>query len=207
MISSSKAKSRAPPVLPITFATTLDDNELIAAKVNGEWSQKFKIGDRILAVGGDRSSRNVSRVLDHMRGKDRVTFVIERDKQEREIAVDVPGEKDAMKRRGIQVSGMTVGQAARPESKPGEMFIHFVDDASLADRAQFDPGDQVTSIDGVAADSYEAVLKALKGRNGKEVEFIVKHERLPQGRGLYDYLVRRLLVTNVFEVTERGPEP
>ncbi len=202
-----QGKEPAPPVLPVTFAAALGDNELIVAKVKEKWSQKFKTGDRILAVDGDRSSRNVSRVLDHMRGKDRVTFIIERNKQELEIAVDVPAEKDTMKRRGVQVSGMTVGQGVRPESTPGEMFIHFIDDASIADRAQFNPGDQVTSIDGIAADSYEAVLKALKERNGKEAEFIVKRERSPQGSGRHDYLVRQLLVKNVFEVTERAPEP
>ncbi|MGO9486873.1 MAG: hypothetical protein ACLPX9_20270, partial [Rhodomicrobium sp.] len=49
----------------------------------------------------------------------------------------------------------------------------------------------------VAADSYEAVFKALKQRNGKEAEFIVKRERSPQGSGRHDYLVRQLLVMNV----------
>ena len=158
-----QGKEPAPPVLPVTFAAALGDNELIVAKVKEKWSQKFKTGDRILAVDGDRSSRYVSRVLDHMRGKDRATFTIERNKQELEIAVDVPAEKDTMKRRGVQVSGMTVGQGVRPESTPGEMFIHFIDDASIADRAQFNPGDQVTSIDGIAADSYEAVFKSAQG--------------------------------------------
>jgi serine protease Do len=202
-----QGKEPAPPVLPILFATALHDKELAVAKVNAEWSQKFKIGDRVLAVDGDQSSRNISRVLDHMRGKDRVRFTIVRNGQVREIPVDVPGEKDAMKRRGVLVSGMTIGQAAAPESPPGKMYVHFVDDASIADQAQFNPGDEVTSIDGIVTNSYETVLKTLTERNGKEAELVVRRERSPQGSGYYDYLVRKLEVKNVFEVTESGPKP
>ncbi|MGA7325321.1 MAG: trypsin-like peptidase domain-containing protein [Rhodomicrobium sp.] len=202
-----QGKEPAPPVLPVSFATALENNELIVAKVQEEWSQKFQIGDRILAVDGDRSSRNVSRVLDHMRGKDRVTFTIERDTREQEVAVDVPREKDLMKRRGVQVSGMTIGQRFIPEGKPNEMYIHFIDGASIADQAAFNPGDQVTSIDGILAEGFDAVFKTLKDRSGKEAEFVVKRERPPTGSRRYDYLVLQLLVKDVFEVTERGPKP
>ena len=110
-----QGKEPAPPVLPVTFAAALGDNELIVAKVKEKWSQKFKTGDRILAV--DRVTAPAATCRGSwisMRGKDRATFTIERNKQELEIAVDVPAEKDTMKRRGVQVSGMTVGQGVRP---------------------------------------------------------------------------------------------
>jgi serine protease Do len=200
-------KEPAPPILPISFATTFDHTKLIVAKVKKEWSQKFKIGDRVLAVDGDRSCRNVSRVLDHMRGKVRVTFTLARNAKEQDVVVDVPGEKDLLRRRGVQVSGMTIGEADIPESKSDEMYIHFVDQASLAERGAFRPGDQIASIDGIVCDSYEATLKALGERNGKEAEFIVKRERLPQGSQVYDYKAMQLLVQDVFEVTESGPTP
>ncbi len=200
-------KDPAPPVLPVSFASGFGDNDLAVAIVKGEWAQKFKVGDRILGVDASRAGLNVSRILDRMRGRDRVTFIVGRNKQEREVAVEVPKEKDAMKRRGVQVSGMTIAQSVLPEAKPGEMYIHFVGEASLADRAPFNPGDQVVSIDGIAADGYEALLKTLKDRDGKEAEFIVKRERPPAGSGEHDYKIKSLLVAHVFEISESEPKP
>jgi membrane-associated protease RseP (regulator of RpoE activity) len=113
-----------------------------------------------------------------------------------------------MKRRGVHVSGMLIGQAVTPEAKSNKMYIHFIDDASVAEQAQFNPGDQVTSIDGIVTDSYETVLTALKERTGQVAEFVVRRLRQPaHGSGSYDYLVRKLEVKNVFEVTERGILP
>ncbi len=63
-----QGKEPAPPVLPVFFASTVHDRELAVARVTGDWSRIFKIGDRVLAVDGDQSSRTLSRVLDHMRG-------------------------------------------------------------------------------------------------------------------------------------------
>jgi predicted metalloprotease with PDZ domain len=143
-----------------------------------------------------------------MRGKERVTFVVERNGQEREIAVDVPRERNLMKRRGVHVSGMIVGQAVTEEAKPSKMYIHFIDDASDADQAQFNPGDQVTSIDGIITDSYETILTALKARNGQTAKFVIRRLRQPvQGSGSYDYLVRKLEVKDLYEVTESGIKP
>jgi C-terminal processing protease CtpA/Prc len=131
-------------------------------------AQKFKIGDRVLAVDGDQSSRNLSRVLDHMRGKERVRFTIVRDGKVQELPVVVPGDKDVMKRRGVHVSGMTVGRTVIPESPPGKMYVHFVDDASIADQAQLNPGDEITSIDGIVTNSDEIVLKTLTEKDGRK---------------------------------------
>jgi serine protease Do len=203
-----QGKEPAPPAVPLLFAAPLHDGELVVAKVTGDWSQKFKTGDRVLAIDGDQSSRTLSRVLDRMRGKDRVTFIVERSGQKQEIAVEVPQEKDLMKRRGVHVSGMIIGPAVAPEAKPNKMYIHFIDDASLAEQAQLHPGDQVTSIDGILTDRYETVLNALKERRGQAAEFVVRRLRHPvQGSGSYDYLVRQLEVKDVFEVTESGIKP
>lgn len=203
-----QGKDPAPPRLPVSFAATSHDRELAVARVSGEWSQKFRIGDRILAVDGDRSSRSLSRVLDRMRGKSQVTFTIERDGAEQAVVLSVPDEKDAMKRRGVHVSGMIIGQAFTPDSKPSKMYIHFTDDASLADRAQFYTGEQVTSIDGEAMDSYETLLKTLKEKTGKIVEFTLRRQHQPsQGSAWYSYIARKLEVKDVFEVTESGIVP
>ena len=199
-------KDPAPPLLPVSFATGLEDGELAFAAVGGPWSDKFKIGDRVLAVEGDAASRTLSRVLDHMRGKERVTnYRIGREGQERDITVDLPEEKDMVKRLGIHVSGMIVGPAIVSGSRSNPLFIHFIDVSSPAEQAELDAGEEVFAIDGaVVAGNYGALLKALKERDGQSAELVVRRERSPAGSGHYDYVIRTMLVQDVFELNERG---
>jgi hypothetical protein len=75
-----------------------------------------------------------------------------------------------------------------------------------AEQAQFNPGDQVTSIDGIVADSYDVALRTLKERNGKVAEFVVKRKQPPQGSRSFDYLLRQVEVGHVFEVTGNVPK-
>lgn len=202
-----QGKEPAPPILPISFATTVRDKELVVSKVKDVWSQKLKIGDRILAVDGDQSARTASRVLDHMRGKDRVTLLIERHTKKHEVPVEIPHEKDVLKRRGIHVSGMIIGQKVNDEADPNKMYVQFVDDASLAEQGRFYPNDQITAIDAIAIDSYEKLLKVLAQRDGQEAEFIIRREHYSQYLEWYDYVVRKLNVEYIFEITENGANP
>ncbi|MEJ2125196.1 MAG: trypsin-like peptidase domain-containing protein [Alphaproteobacteria bacterium] len=200
-------KEPAPPILPISFGTTVRDKELVVSKVKDVWSQKLKIGDRILAVDGDRSARTVSRALDHMRGKDRVTLLVERNTKKHEVFVEIPRKKDVLKRRGIHVSGMIIGQKVNDEADPNKMYVQFVDDASLAEQSLFYRNDQISAIDAITIDSYEKLLKVLTQRNGREAEFIIKREHYSHTLEWYDYVVRKLRVEHIFEITENGAKP
>lgn len=197
-------KEPAPPILPISFATTERDKELVVGKVKDVWSQKLKIGDRILAVDGDQSARTASRVLDHLRGKDRITLLVERNAKKHEVLVEIPHEKDVLKRRGIHVSGMIIGQKVNDEADPNKMYVQFVDNASLAEQSCFYPNYQISSIDAIAIDSYQKLLKVLIERDGQEAEFIVRREHYSRTLEWYDYVVRKLRVEHIFEITEKG---
>ena len=194
----------APPILPLSFATTIKDGELVVGEVKKEWREILKIGDRILAVDGDHSARYASRIMDHMRGKDHVNLLISRNERDQEIKIDVPTRKDWVRRLGVQVSGMTVGGSTVPEKDPTEMCVQFVNDASVAEQAQFREADIVLSINGVETKSHDGVLKSLEGQVGAEVEIVIKRERQPVGNGRFDYFARKLDVNDVFVVDESG---
>lgn len=74
----------------------------------------------------------------------------------------------------------------------------------MAEQAQFREGYQVLSIDGVTVKSHEEILAALNGRDGDDVEVIVRHPRFTLISGRYDYFVRTLEVRDVFVVDEKG---
>jgi len=199
-----QGKNPAPPILPITLATTLNDKEMVVGVVKDEWSKYFTVGDRILSVDGDQEARYLSRLLDHMRGKDQVSVTIKRNGQDQDIKVDVPTSKNEAKRLGVQVSGMTLGVSTLADVSQKEIWVQFLDDASVAQQSLFREGDIVLSIDGVNTKSHEDVLKALEGKDKKDVEVIIKRSRQPVGSTRYDFVVRKLRVENVFVVNEAG---
>jgi S1-C subfamily serine protease len=196
-------KDPSPPIIPISFATTLKERELVVANVKDEWADKLKIGDRILAVNGDKSARYISRLLDKIRGAEAVTLVIARGGKATEVQIKVPEARDQVKRLGVFVSGMTIGSTTITGNDKTQMFIQFIDDASEAEQSQFLEGDIVTSIDGIETKSHQDVLAALEGKLDKRVEIIFKRER-SKASNRYDYMVRSLDVISISIVDENG---
>jgi serine protease Do len=199
-----QGKNPAPPALPITLATTLNDKELVVGEVKDEWSKYFRVGDRILSVDGDKDALYPSRLLDRMRGKDQVSIVIKRNGQEQDIKVDVPKIKNEAKRLGVQVSGMTLGVSTLTDVSQKEIWVQYLEDASIAQQSLLREGDIILSIDGVSTKSHEDVLKALDGKDKMQVEVVIKRSRQAIGSTRYDFLVRKLRVENVFVVNENG---
>jgi membrane-associated protease RseP (regulator of RpoE activity) len=99
---------------------------------------------------------------------------------------------------------MVIGRSTMTGYDPSVMWVQFLDDASVAEQAQFREGYQVLSIDGVTVKSHEDILAALKGRDGEDVEVIVRQPRFTLISGRYDYFVRALEVRDVFVVDEKG---
>lgn len=201
-----QGKDPAPPLLPISFATTLQDKEVIVGSVRGDWSRDLHVGDRILAVNGDRSARNASRVLDHMRGKKQVSLVIERNSKEHVITLNVPASKNTLKQQGLYVSGMIVGPNYDLESTTDKIYVQFVDNSSMAQQAQLAERDQVVAINSTPINDYSVLSKIIMDRKGQEVEFIVRRKRSQYGMEHYDLLVRKLELNNIFHITEKGIE-
>ena len=198
-----EGKNPSPPIIPLSFGTTLRERELLVASVKDDWAQNLKIGDRIVAVNGDRTARYASRVLDHMRGKDSARVTVVRDGKEQEVALAVPQNRDDVKRLGVHFSGMTIGKSTLTGFDPTVMFIHFIDDASIAEQAQFREGDRIISIDGMETTSHDDVLKALKGKEGKDLEFIFKRPRSNSGV-TFDHMARKVEIGPIKILDEKG---
>jgi C-terminal processing protease CtpA/Prc len=196
-------KDPSPPIIPISFATTLKERELVVASVKEDWAQNINTGDRILAVNGDKSARYISRLVDKIRGADKVTLTISRNGKTLDVPVNVPEGRDQVKRLGVFVSGMTIGATTITGNDKNQMFIQFIDDASEAEQSQFLEGDIVTSIDGMETKSHQDVLAALDGKLDKRVEIIFKRER-SKSSNRYDYMVRSLDVTSMAVIDENG---
>ena len=199
-----QGKDPSPPILPVTFATTSKERELVVAQSNGEWSGVLKPGDRILGVNGDQTARFSTRFVSYFRGGEPVQVQIRRGTETQVIELAAVTRRDQVKRLGIHVSGMVIGRSTVTGADPNVMWVQFIDDASVAEQAQFREGYQVLSIDGVAVKSQEDILAALKGREGTDVEVIVRLPRFNLIDGRFDYFVRTLEVRDIFVVDEKG---
>ena len=199
-----QGKNPAPPILPLEFATTTKDRELVIAQVRGDWVGKVQPGDRVLAVNGDEAARLGSRVISHMRGTNSVSLKVRRGEGTEEVSLNVPATLDEVKRAGVHASGMVVGRSTVTGYDQSVMWIQFVDDASIAEQSQINEGDQLISINGVNVRALDDVYSAFRGVDGKEVEIIIRRPKFTLISGRYEYLVRNLEVKNVFEVDQNG---
>lgn len=199
-----QGKNPAPPILPIDFATTTKDRELVIAQVRGEWVGKLTPGDRVLAVNGDETARFGSRVISQMRGEKTALMKVRRGESIEEVQLNVPTTLDEVKRAGVYVSGMVVGRSTVTGYDPSVMWIQFVDDASTAEQSQINEGDQLVSVNGINVRNLREVLAAFKEVEGREVEVIVRRPRFTLISGRYEHFVRNLEVKSVYEIDENG---
>ncbi len=202
-----QGKNPAPPILPIDFATTARDRELVIAQVRGDWAGKLLPGDRVLAINGDDSARFGSRVISHMRGQTSLTMKLRRGEGTEDIQLNVPAPLDEVKRTGVHVSGMVVGRSTITGYDPSVMWVHFVDEASTAEQSQIVEGDQLVSVNGTSVRNLSEVLAAFKATEGREVEIIVRRPRYTLISGRFEHFVRSLDVRDVFEINENGKRP
>jgi len=197
-------KDPSPPILPITFATTSKERELVVAESNGDWAELLKPGDRILSVNGDEAARFSSRFVSYLRAGEPIRVGILRNAKTEFVDLPVLKDRDHVHRLGVHVSGMVIGRSTITGYDPNVMWVQFLDDASVAEQAQFRDGDQVLSINGVTVKSHDDVFNALSSRVGTEVEIIVRHPRFSLISGRYDYFARTLEVRDLFVVNEKG---
>ena len=199
-----QGRDPSPPVLPITFAITSKERELVVAQSDGAWAEILKPGDRILSVDGDETARFSTRFVSYFRGGGPVQVQIRRGKEIKSVELAVLTRRDPVKRLGVHVSGMVIGRSTITGYDPTVMWIQFLDDASVAEQAQFREGYQILSIDGVTVKSHDDILAARKDREGADVEVIVRNPRFTMISGRFDYFVRTLEVRDVFVVNENG---
>ena len=196
-------KEAAPVQLPIHFAETIKDRELIIGDVKADWAMALKIGDKILAVNGDENARYASRVIDKARSSSELTIKLLRAGKEQTVTVAVPKERKKLIQRGVFVSGLLLSTPPHAYSEKSVINVHYVERASLGEEASVRFFDIIHSIDGVIISSHDHVLKALEGKEGKDVDFIVRRE-IPRERNNYNFLVRRVEIDKALLVTENG---
>ncbi len=199
-------KDPSPPKLAAEFGTTLRDRELVVGEVGELWRGRLNIGDRILSVDGDERVRFASRLIDRMRGKTEVKVLVQRAGKKVETTLPVPAEKSVVVREGVHVSGMSLAPSTVPGSDASIMVVHFIDDASVADQSEFREGDRVVAIDGKPIRSLQEAAEALAGKDGDEVEFVLRRER-SRGSRLYDVVARRLDVDEAVFIDAKGRRP
>ena len=193
----------SPPKVPVKFAETLKDRELVVADVTGSWETMLKIGDRVVAVAGDKQAFYASRFVDKIRGKTTVLVTVSRGGEERQVSLDVPEDRERLVQRGIFVSGLLLSQPTRNDVPAKTVTVQAVERASLGEEASIRLDDVIQSIDGIAIKSSEDVAAVLNGKSGKFVDFIVRRE-VPGERDNYNFLVRRVEIDKVAVVTENG---
>lgn len=197
-------KDPSTPVLPIEFASTLRDREVVIADVSGDWADKLKIGDRILAIDGDRSTRFASRVIDKARGKDQIKITVERGTSvKRELTFDliVPKARDNRQPQGLQVSGMVIGPSLLFRADPNVMYVHHVNDASIAEQSRFIEKDQIHAIDGVPVKSFEDLERLIRVNAGYEVEFVVKRLR-DKSELEFGFVTRKIEILDIKKIDD-----
>ena len=89
-------KNPAPPKLPVIFANTNRETELVVALATGDWAQSIQVGDRIEAVNGDKTATDLSRILDKARGQSGISFSLVRGLEHLTVNLAVPADNDAI---------------------------------------------------------------------------------------------------------------
>ena len=198
-------KDAAPPDLPIRFAETNRDRELIIGDVKGDWAKLLHIGDRILEINGDANARYASRVIDKARGSGELTIKVSRSGKEETVNLVVPKERKHLNQRGVYVSGLLLSSPPNAPSEVPIINVQYVERASFGEEASVRIDDVIHSIDGKIITSYKDVLIALQNKEGKEIDFIIRRE-IPRERNNYNFLLRRVEIDKTIFVNEAGPQ-
>lgn len=193
-----EGRDPSPPALPVAFAETSRDRELVVGSVDAPWDRRLRIGDRILSVNGDAAARYASRVVDIARGAQSLRVSVQRGEETREFDLPVPADRLRATPRGLAVSGMLVGTGAEYGMPEDILAIHNVEDSSAADDAELRNMDEIVAMAGKAVSSLEALRALLEARRDQVVEVIVRR------RNSRNEAYMRVLRLEVGEVEQVG---
>lgn len=194
----------APPLVPLTFATTNKSNELVIASSDGELRDVFKPGDRILQIDGDQDIFSQSRFLGSLRAKSSASIIISRDGSTIAQRIKTPANKDHVIRHGMSFSGMLIGPPTAKEAPKDLFIVHCVDPSSIAEQSQIEDGDQIAAIEGKEMNSFDDIRSELIASNDKTVEIIIRRPNFNMLSGRNEYYVKRIQVTDLLEINENG---
>jgi serine protease Do len=162
------------PRLPVEFAETSKDRELVVASVSAPWEGSLRVGDRVLAVNDDEDARYASRVADIARGASELRLLVKRGETELETVLPVPEARRHVVLRGLAVSGMLIAYGPQYWLPEKQLAVHHVDEASDAEEAELRSTDEVVAVAGSAVTSLEDLRPLLEASRGESVEVIVR---------------------------------
>lgn len=169
-----EGRDPAPPLLPVAFAETRKDRELVVGSVGAAWAGALRAGDRVLSVNGDGEARYASRLLDIARGATSLRLGVRRGEAEREVELQVPAERWRVAPLGLAVSGMVLASGAAYGQAEDSVAVHHVDDASAAEEAELRTLDEIVAVAGTEVTSLAQLRALLEARRGEEVELVVR---------------------------------
>ena len=193
----------SPPKLPVRFAETLQDGELVIAGVRPPWSDSLRIGDRVLGIGSDMTVTYGSRFVDRARGQSAIEVQIKRGHEQLMVILPVPVERDAFRQVGVHFSGMLVAEIPASEKAKGYLRIDYVDAASLAQQAQVRLSDELIAVDGQEIASAKELFDFMVAHKSADVELILRRP-IPKQDGKFEYFVRSVEVETPKFITEAG---
>lgn len=187
----------APPRLPVAFAETTRDRELVVGAVAEPWAGRLRIGDRILAIDGDETARYPSRAIEKARGATVLRVDLERDGKRLAVDLEVPGDRIRIAPRGLAFSGLLVAAGGLAEIPPGQPAIHHVEDASAAESVDMRHWDWILAVAGIETPSFDVLADVVHAHRGREVEFVL---RRAGSRDEWHHRAIRLTIEDVEQV-------
>ena len=169
-----EGRDPAPPLLPVAFAETRKDRELVVGSVGAAWAGALRPGDRVLSVNGDVDARYASRLVDIARGATSLRLALRRGEAEHEVELQVPAERRRVAPHGLAVSGMILASGAAYGQDEDSVAVHHVDDASAAEEAELRAVDEIVAVAGTTVTGLAQLRALLEARRGQEVEVIVR---------------------------------
>ena len=99
-------------------------------------------------------------------------------------------------------SGVLIGPPTAKDA-PNDIFIvHCVDPSSVAEQAQFEDSDQIIAINGKNIHSFDDIRSMLGPLNNKSAEIIIRRPKFNMLSGRYEYYARKIMVSDLKEVSE-----
>jgi len=200
-----KGVDPSPPKLPVRFAETLQDGELVIAGARAPWSDSLRIGDRVLGVGTDMTVTYGSRFLDRTRGQSEIKVQIKRGEERLTVTLPVPVARDAFEQVGVHFSGLLVTEVPASERAKGYLRIDNVDAASLAQQAQVRLSDELIAVNGQEVTTAKGLFDHVSANKQAEVELILRRPIQKQD-GKFEYFVRSVEVEAPKFITETGEQ-
>ena len=154
-------------------------------------------------MNGDQTATYATRLIDHLRGKDKAEITVLRNEQKITYPLGLPMSVDRFQQVGVHFSGVLISEVKDPQTDRVVLKVDYIDAASLGQQAQVRIGDIVLSINGDTVQTARDLLNALKKGGSEEIEMVLRRD-VSSERSRRQFVVRRLEVEQPMLIPEAG---